>query len=75
MDISKDIFEDIPDLETLTRRVETDRFGPFTFRLGLDLPALCAVLRSLDTATAANPSAPHADLGAAAASRAGAKAV
>jgi hypothetical protein len=44
-------------------------------QLGLDLPALCAVLRSLDTATAANPSAPHADLGAAAASRAGAKAV
>mgnify|MGYP001179135387 CR=1 FL=1 len=40
MDISKDIFEDIPEPETLTRRVETDRFGPFTFRLGLDLPAL-----------------------------------
>lgn len=40
-------------------------------QLGLDLPALCAVLRSLDTSTAANPSVAPADLGAAAASRPG----
>ena len=44
-------------------------------QLGLDLPELCAVLRSLDAATAANPSASPADLGAAAASRPGAKPV
>lgn len=36
-------------------------------QLGLDLPELCAVLRGLDTpATAANPSAAHAEIGAAA---------
>lgn len=35
-------------------------------QLGLDLPALCAVLRNLDGATAANPSALRAELGAAA---------
>ncbi|MGM9482117.1 DUF6683 family protein [Roseateles sp. NT4] len=35
-------------------------------QLGLDLPALCAVLRQLDGATAANPSAAHAEIGAAA---------
>lgn len=40
-------------------------------QLGLDLPALCSMLRSLDATTAANPSAPPADLGAAAASRPG----
>lgn len=40
MDILADIFGDIADPDTLTRRVETDRFGPFTFRLGLDLHAL-----------------------------------
>lgn len=44
-------------------------------QLGLDLPVLCAVLRSLDTTTAANPSVPPADLGAAAASRPGLKPV
>jgi hypothetical protein len=44
-------------------------------QLGVDLPTLCAVLRSLDTATAANPSAAAADLGAAAASRPVAKPV
>lgn len=44
-------------------------------QLGLDLPAVCAVLRSLDTSTAANPSAPGADLGAAAYSQPGAKPV
>ena len=35
-------------------------------QLGLDLPALCAVLRGLDTPTAANPSVVGAELGAAA---------
>lgn len=40
MDISRDIFDAIPDPGALTRRVETSRFGPFTFRLGLDWPAL-----------------------------------
>lgn len=35
-------------------------------QLGLDLPALCALLRQLDGATAANPSAPGAEIGAAA---------
>lgn len=35
-------------------------------QLGLDLPALCAVLRALDVPTAGNPSAQHAELGAAA---------
>ncbi len=35
-------------------------------QLGLDLPALCAALRQLDSATAANPSAAHAEIGAAA---------
>lgn len=44
-------------------------------QLGLDLPALCAVLRGLDSTTAANPSASGEDLGAAAASRPGAKPV
>lgn len=44
-------------------------------QLGLDLPALCAVLRGLDGSIAANPSAAPADLGAAAASRPRAKPV
>lgn len=44
MDILADIFGGVNDPETLTRRVETDRFGPFTFRLGLDLPALALPL-------------------------------
>ncbi len=44
MDILADIVGDIADLETLTRRVETDRFGPFTFRAGLDLPTLALPL-------------------------------
>lgn len=44
MDILADIFGDIADPDTLTRRVETDRFGPFTFRVGLDLPALTVPL-------------------------------
>ena len=44
MDILADIFGGVTDPETLTRRVETDRFGPFTFRLGLDLPALALPL-------------------------------
>lgn len=44
-------------------------------QLGLDLPALCAVLRGLDAGTAANPSAGAADLGAAAYSQPGAKSV
>ena len=35
-------------------------------QLGLDLPALCAVLRSLDARTAGNPSVVRAELGAAA---------
>jgi hypothetical protein len=35
-------------------------------QLGLDLPALCAVLRALDVGTAANPSAARAEIGAAA---------
>lgn len=35
-------------------------------QLGLDLPALCAALRNLDAATAANPSVPGAEIGAAA---------
>jgi hypothetical protein len=35
-------------------------------QLGLDLPALCAALRSLDASTAANPSVAGAELGAAA---------
>jgi hypothetical protein len=35
-------------------------------QLGLDLPALCAVLRGLDARTAGNPSALRAELGAAA---------
>ena len=35
-------------------------------QLGLDLPALCAALRQLDAATAANPSAARAEIGAAA---------
>lgn len=44
-------------------------------QLGLDLPALCAVLRTLDAATAANPSAAPADLGAAAYRQPGAEPV
>ena len=40
MDILSDIFGRISAPEDLTRRVETDRFGPVTFRLGLDRPAL-----------------------------------
>lgn len=44
-------------------------------QLGLDLPALCAVLRGLDASIAANPSAASIDLGAAASSRLGAKPV
>lgn len=44
-------------------------------QLGLDLPALCAALRTLDAATAANPSAPRADLGAAAYRQSGAEPV
>lgn len=35
-------------------------------QLGLDLPALCAVLRNLDAATAANPSVVGTEIGAAA---------
>ena len=35
-------------------------------QLGLDLPTLCAVLRQLDAATAANPSVARAEIGAAA---------
>lgn len=35
-------------------------------QLGLDLPALCAALRALDAPTAANPSVPRGELGAAA---------
>lgn len=44
-------------------------------QLGLDLPALCAVLRGLDASIAANPSAGGVDLGAAAAGGLGAKPV
>ncbi len=44
-------------------------------QLGLDLPALCAVLRGLDASIAANPSAGAVDLGAAAASGLGSKPV
>lgn len=44
-------------------------------QLGLDLPVLYAALRGLDASTAVNPSAPGADLGAAATSQPGAKSV
>jgi hypothetical protein len=40
-------------------------------QLGLDLPALCAALRQLDGATAANPSVAGAEIGAAAYRQAG----
>lgn len=40
-------------------------------QLGLDLPALCALLRSLDAGTAGDPSVIHAELGAAADSQPG----
>ncbi len=38
--IQQDILVDIQDPRTLALRVETDRFGPFTFQVGLDQQAL-----------------------------------
>lgn len=46
MTIQQDILVDIQNLKKLAPRVQTDRFGPFTFQVGLDpqaleLPLMC----------------------------------